>query len=250
MNTLDRTLELFAQEEPSAADVQAAQHKLETRVATAGTRGQRTHRAGGWLAAAASAAAAVAAFVWLPLHPTPVLAFSEVQKHFRDFSTLRFDIEQRMNGEVFMKSRVSLLADGSVRAEVGDDIVVVVNSTERRVLTLMKPARMAIVSPLTATPTRDDSLKWLDDVREFQGMAAQLPQTRVIRGERAHGWQLPLEQGKIVLWANQAGLPLEMQLDQGVAVDMSFRFEFNGELAPELFSTAVPAGYNLRESED
>jgi hypothetical protein len=61
---------------------------------------------------------------------------------------------------------------------------------------------------------------------------------------------LPLEQGKIVLWANDAGLPLEMQLDQGVAVDMSFRFEFNGDLPAELFSTAVPAGYNLRESED
>jgi hypothetical protein len=184
------------------------------------------------------------------LHPTPVLAFSEIQKHFRDFRTLRFDIEQRMNGDVFMKSRVSLLADGSVRAEVGEDVVVVVNTLERRVLTLMKRNRLAVVSPLTEAPTKDDSLKWLDEIRDFQGAATQLRETRIIRGERAQGWELPLAQGKMVLWANDAGLPLEMQLDHGVAVDMSFRFEFNGELPADLFSTAVPAGYMLGESED
>ncbi len=249
MNTLDRTLELFAREEPSAAHVQDAQRRLEARVTEATSRSRRKSRAGGWLAAAASAAAAVAAFVWLPLHPTPALAFSEVQKHFRDFSTLRFDVEQRMNGEMVMKSRVSVLADGSVRAEVGDDIVVVVNSSERRVLTLLKPSRVAMVSPLTDAPAKDDSLKWLDEVREFQGAAVQLPDTRVIRGERAHGWELPLEHGKIVLWANDGGLPLEMQLDHGVSVDMSFRFEFNRDLSAALFSTAVPAGYELREEE-
>jgi hypothetical protein len=154
-----------------------------------------------------------------------------------------------MNGDVFMESRVSVLADGSVRAEVGEDIVVVVNSSERRVLTLLKAARVAMVSPLTDTPAKDDSLKWLDEVREFQGAAVKLPETRRIRGERAHGWELPLEQGKIVLWANDLGLPLEMQLNQAVAVDMSFRFEFNGDLSAELFSTAVPAGYQLREED-
>ena len=250
MNTLDRTLELFAREEPSAAHVQQAQRNLEARVAQATARGRRKSRAGGWLAAAASAAAAVAAFVWLPLHPTPVLAFAEVQKHFRDFSTLRFDLEQRANGTLVMKSRVSVLADGSVRAEVGEDIVVIVNTAEKRVMTLLRPAKAAIVSALTEAPTKDDSLKWLDEVRQFQGAAAQLPGSRMIRGERAYGWELPLEQGKLVLWANEAGLPLEMQMDQGVAVDLSFRFEFNRDLPAELFSTAVPAGYNLRESED
>lgn len=250
MNTLDRTLELFAREVPAEVDVQSAQRNLEARVAQAASRGRRKSRAGGWLAAAASAAAAVAAFVWLPLHPTPVLAFAEVQKHFRDFSTMRFDLEQRANGSLIMKSRVSVLADGSVRAEVGEDIVVIVNTAERRVMTLLKPAKAAIVSPLAEAPTKDDSLKWLDEVRQFQGTAVQLPGSRVIRGERAYGWELPLHQGKLVLWANDAGLPLEMQMDQGVAVDLSFRFEFNRDLPAELFSTAVPAGYNLRESED
>lgn len=250
MNTLDRTLELFGHVEPTAADVQQAQRKLEARVAKAGARGRKSTRVGGWLAAATSAAVAVAAFVWLPLHPTSAMAFSEVQKHFRDFKTLRFDLEQRMDGRMLMKSRVSMLANGSVRAEVGEDVVVVVNTAERRVLTLAKSARVAMVTPLVEPGSKDDAMKWLDDVREFQGAAVPLRETRVIRGEQAHGWELPLEQGKIVLWANAAGLPLEMQLDQGVAVDMSFRFEFEADLPAELFSTNVPAGYTLRESED
>ena len=46
----------------------------------------------------ASAAVAAVALLWLPLGSTPALAFAQVQQHFRDFRTLRFDIEQRMNG--------------------------------------------------------------------------------------------------------------------------------------------------------
>jgi hypothetical protein len=39
-----------------------------------------------------------------------------------------------------------------------------------------------------------------------------------------------------------------MQLDQ--AVDMGFRFEFNHDLPADLFSTEVPPGYKLGQSED
>jgi hypothetical protein len=251
MNTLDNTLEIFGRAEPDATAVQDAQHKLEATIAKAAARkGHRKTHAGGWLAAAASAMAAVAAFIWLPLTPTPALAFSDVQKHFRDFNTLRFEVEQRLNGRMVMKSRVSLLADGSVRAEVGDDVVVIANTREKRVLTLLKPSRMAMVSPLDKPGTRDEAMAWLDEVRDFQGMARQLPGSRTIRGERAHGWELPMQQGKMILWANDAGLPLEMQLDQAAAIELSFHFDFEPRLAPELFATAVPAGYNLAPTED
>jgi hypothetical protein len=249
MNSLDQKLDMFAQTEPSAADVQDAQRKLEARIAAA-TPVRRTRRVTGWLAATASAIAAVAAFVWLPFSPNTALAFSQVQKHFLDFKTLRFDMEQRMDGKLIMRSRISLLADGSVRAEVGDDVTVVVNTQEKRVITLLKPSRMAVVSPLDGTPKKDDSLEWLDEVRQFQGKARKLPEAKFIRGQVCQGWELPMEQGKIVLWANNAGLPVQMQLDQGVALDLSFEFEFEPRFAADTFSTAVPAGYELAESED
>ncbi|MDF3020869.1 MAG: hypothetical protein K0Q92_2172 [Steroidobacteraceae bacterium] len=249
MNTLDRTLELFAHEEPDAGAVQDAQRKLEQFVAGAAPRRHKA-RVGGWLAAAASAVVAVMALLMLPLSPTPALAFSEVQQHFRDFKTLRFEVEQRMNGNVFMNQRVSVRADGSVRAEVGEDIVVIVNTQQMRVTTLLKPQRIAVVSPLDKAGTKEDAIDWLDEVRDFQGVAKALPDTRLIRGQRASGWELPLAQGTLTLWANQAGLPLEMKIDQGVAIDMSFRFEFDPSLPAELFSTEVPAGYTLGAEED
>lgn len=249
MITLDRTLELFAQAEPDTRTVQDAQRKLEQVIANAAPR-KRKVRVGGWLAAAASAVVAVMVVLLLPLSPTTALAFSEVQQHFRDFDTLRFEIEQRMNGDLFMKQRVSVLANGSVRAEVGDDIIVIVNTQEMRVMTLMKPNRIAVVSPLDEAGTKEDATKWLNDVRDFQGVAKALPGTRFIRGQRASAWELPLEQGTLTLWANPEGLPLEMKLDQGMAIDMSFRFEFDASLPAELFSTEVPTGYTLGAGED
>jgi outer membrane lipoprotein-sorting protein len=249
MNTLDRTLESLSRAEPAADHVQEAQRKLEAVIARAPRR-KITPRVTGWFAAAASALAAVTALVWLPLAPTQALAFSDVQKHFRDFRTLRFDFEQRMDGTVLVQGRVSLLADGSVRTEVGEDVVVIVNAAERRVLTLLRAGHIALVTPLDATPTRDDSMEWLREVRDFQGLAVAIPGTRTIRGQIAHGWKLSTEHGEIALWASEAGLPLEMQIDQGVKIDMDFRFEFDAALPPELFSTQVPAGYTLRAPDE
>jgi hypothetical protein len=249
MNTLDSMLESFARAEPPAEQVQEAQRKLDALLANA----QRTRarpRVAGWFAAAASALATVAAFVWLPLTSTSALAFAEVQKHFREFETLRFEMEQRMNGDLLVKARVSMLANGSVRTEVGDDVVVIVNAAEQQVLTLIESGRIAMRTPLGAAPTRDDSLEWLREVREFQGSAVALPDTRVIRGQRAHGWRLAMEQGEVVLWATEEGVPLEMQIDQGVQIDLSFRFDFDAALPAELFSTQVPAGYTLQRPDE
>src|SRR5688572_10012320 len=251
MNSLDRTLELFAREEPDAAAVQEAQRRLETRIAgvAANPRVRKT-RVGGWLAAAASAAAVAIAALWLPFASTTALAFSDVQKHFSDYDTLSFVVQQHVNGELAMKARVSMRKDGSVRTEVGDDVVVIVNSTEQRVLTLLTQPRIAMVSPLGKAATQDDSLEWIDEVRQFEGAARLLPQTRTIKGRQARGWELPTSAGQIVLWATPEGLPLEMNLNVGVNIDMSFDFEFNPTLAAETFSTAIPAGYTQGTGEE
>jgi hypothetical protein len=130
--------------------------------------------------------------------------------------------------------------------------VVVVNTQEKRVMTLVKPEHIAVITPLPEPGTKEDAMDWLEDVRDFQGVARQLPGTRTIQGQRARGWEMPLPtgQGSIVLWANEAGLPLEMKLDQGVAMDMSFHFEFEPPLPADFFSTEVPAGYTLADQED
>jgi outer membrane lipoprotein-sorting protein len=253
MNTLDRTLELLASREPDAAMVSEAQRKLDalvaSRVAT-NTADRPARRTRGWLAAAASAAAAAVALLWLPLGSTPALAFAQVQQHFRDFHTLRFDVEQRMNGAVIMKSRINLTRDGNVRTDIGADISVIVNPSERRVVTLLHPSRMAVVSPLGAPASKEDALAWLEDIRNFQGEAKALPQARMIDGRKAYGWELQSAAGNIVLWATEEGLPLEMLIGGNAQLQLDFHFEFDPPFSAQMFSTEVPAGYSLATQED
>jgi hypothetical protein len=253
MNTLDRTLELFGAREPDEATVAQAQLKLDVllagRTATSTIR-RRAPRTRGWLAAGASAVAAIVALLWLPLGSMPALAFAQVQQHFRDFRTLRFDVEQRMNGKVMMKSRIHVTRDGNVRTDVGDLVSVIVNSAERRVMTLHHPAHVATLAPLTVPATADDAMAWLKDIREFQGEAKPLPQTRIIHFKRAYGWELASVAGNIVLWATEDGLPLEMTLGGNAALQLNFDFEFDPGLPAQMFSTEIPPGYSLAKEED
>ncbi len=253
MNTLEHTLNVFAAREPDDAMVQAAQRKLDAviaeRMAKVAVR-KPGRRVGGWLAAATSAGIVAMAMLWLPLVPSPALAFAVVQQHFRDFRTLRFEVEQRMNGKVLMKSRVTVTRDGNVRTDVGEVISVIVNSTERRVMTLHHPARVATLAPLAVPATQEDAMAWLQDIRDFQGEAKALTQTRMIGFRKAHGWELPTAAGDIVLWATEDGLPLEMTVGSRTPVRLNFDFEFDPAIPAQMFSTEIPAGYSLGKEED
>jgi outer membrane lipoprotein-sorting protein len=252
MNTLDHALNLLAAREPDDATLQAAQRKLEDAIAAKSAKVARkpSRRVGGWLAAATTAGIVALSALWLPLVPSSALAFAEVQQHFRDFRTLRFDVEQRMNGKVLMKSRVNVTRDGKVRTDVGDILSVIVNSSERRVMTLHHPARVATMAPLDVPVTQEDAMAWLKEIREFQGEARPLPRTRVIDFRKAHGWEFATAAGNIVLWATADGLPLEMTLGGSTPVQLSFDFEFDPELPAQMFSTEIPAGYSLGKEED
>jgi hypothetical protein len=251
MNSIDRTLELFAREEPEAAAVQDAQRKLEARLAGVSKPGvYKTRRVGGWLAAAGSAAAVLAAALWMQLAPTTALAFSDVQEHFQNFRTLRFLMTQNVAGQEAAPIRVATNRSGDARTDIGDDLSVIVNATERRVLTLVHGERLAVEHPLGSEVADVDSLDWMEDIREFQGAATRLPESRTIDGRVAHGWQLRVQNLDLVLWATSDGLPLEMQMNGGAQMRFDFRFEFDVPLPPETFSTAIPDGYSRAEAED
>jgi hypothetical protein len=251
MNSLYHTLELLATRASDEAAVREAQRKLEDAIARRMADRRPTvkgTRKTGWLAAAASAVAAVLAIVWLPLNPTP--AFAAVQKHFRDFQTLRFVIDQRVDGQPTIQTRVQATRSGNVRTEVGDDVVVIVNSSQQRVLTLIRPSHLAIVSPLARPVEEEDTMKWLKDIREFQGAATALPDARTIDGQQAFGWQLEVAGIDMVLWATAEGLPLAMTMNSSAQLQLDFHFEFDLPLADESFGTEVPAGYSLAPQED
>ncbi len=251
MNSLDRTLDSFVSSEPDASAIAAAQGRLEAAVAArAATRPVRssTRRVGGWLAVASSAAAVAFAILWLPLTSTP--AFAQVQEHFRDFRTLRFDMRQLVAGREVLAIRVSMTRDGDVRTDIGKDMSVIVNSGDGRVLTLAHGVRRAMEQPLGRGAGDVDALDWLEDVRDFQGAATRLPQTRVIDGRKAYGWRLKDDDMDLELWATADGLPLEMQMSGVGQMRFDFDFEFDIVLPAETFSTAIPAGYSRGGAED
>jgi outer membrane lipoprotein-sorting protein len=251
MNSLDRTLDLFVSSEPDASAIAAAQGRLEAavaaRVATQPTRSP-SRRVGGWFAVATSAAAVAFAVLWLPLASTP--AFAQVQQHFRDFRTLRFDMKQLVAGREVLTVRVSMTRDGDVRTDIGRDMSVIVNSGDGRVLTLAHGARRAMEQPLGSEASDGGALDWLEDVRDFQGVATRLPQTRVIDGRKAYGWRLKADDVDLDLWATADGLPLEMQMSGAGQMRFDFDFEFDVTLPAETFSTAIPAGYSRGGAED
>jgi hypothetical protein len=253
MNTLDRTLESFAALEVDSAVTAAAQSRLEAVIdhrlnARAAHRPAR--RVGGWLAAATSALAVTLAVLLLPLTPTPAIAFSQVQAHFRDFRTLRFDMRQSASGRELVSMRVSVTRDGKVRTDIGKDMSVVINPAEQRMLTIVHRERIAMEAPLLGTPKEGDGLEWLQEVRDFQGIAARLPGSRVIDGRRAYGWELQVANVELELWATEDGLPLQMDMKGAGEMRIDFRFEFDVTFAPEVFSTSIPAGYRRGKAED
>ena len=251
MNTLDNMIESFAAREADEVAVREAQLKLESaiarRMAQKAPR-ENIARKTGWLAAAVSAGVVALALLWLPLNPTP--AFAAVQEHFRDFQTLRFVMDQRVDGHTTIQTRVQATRSGNVRTEVGEDVVVIVNSAEARVLTLIRGSRMAIVSPFAHPVEQDDALKWLKEIREFQGAAKMLSEPRMIRGNKAYGWQLQTQGIDMVLWATREGLPLQMTMNPTAQLQLDFNFEFDVPFAAGTFSTEVPSGYNVGTPED
>lgn len=249
MNTLDETLESFATREPPVDMVNAAQQRLEAAVAARMAVPVRRARrsVGGWLAAGATAVAAVVAVVLLPLTPTP--AFAAVQQHFQDFRTLQFDMTQEVMGQKGLVTHIATTRDGRLRSDVGSDLSVIVNVAEGRALTLIHPEHVAMETPIVG-PRSDDSMRWLDDIRRFQGVAERLPTPRTIDGREAYGWKLRTGNMDIVLWATEGGLPLEMQMTGEQQMRFEFHFTFDAPLPDEMFSTAVPAGYRTATGDD
>ena len=246
----DQTFEKFASIAVDEGMVTDAQRKLEALIAARAAGSRRVTRMRGWLAAAATAAVVTVAVLLLPLAPTPALAFSVVQQQLRDFDTLSFVIDQRVGGQNMMQTRVQMTREGNVRTEIGKDITVIVNSSERRVLMLMNTPRIARLLPLAERVEKSEQLAWLDQVREFQGVATPLQQMRVIDGRKAHGWEFAVAGMQIVMWATDEGMPLEMNIGQGTSTELLFHFNMNRPLAAGLFSTRVPDGYALATADD
>jgi hypothetical protein len=230
------------------AHVAAAQAALRARLARQPV--PRRTPAARWLGAALTAAAALAIVLALPFLPRSEPAFAAVRQHFVGFGTLSMRVEQFFDGRALQHSRVLLDARGRVRVDVGEQLSLVLDRTRGEMLMLLHGPRLARQLPLPALPPEAAGpVDVLQQIREFQGEARRLPQTRVIDGTLAHGWELALPSTTLVLWADAQGLPLAMEQDNG-GLQLRFRFEFEPALAPGQLETSVPPGYALAAADD
>jgi hypothetical protein len=228
--------------EPSTAALDAAQARLEQRLAIARPGNSRPAR---WIGALATAATACLVLT-LALMPTSrSAAFDIALKHLRDFHTLALAIEQQSQGMAMPTIHVRMDRAGDARTDIGDATSVVVNAAEHRVLTLLHGPRMALVTilPANAKPSPDAALKWLDAIRQFQGKAVELPGQRIIDGRVTHGWRLDAQGMRIALWADDDGVPLAVEVGNGKILSQRIHVTVDPPIGADAFSTTIPAGY-------
>lgn len=232
---------------PDEGSSAAAQQRLMARLAGRTVRPQRSLRAGLW--ALAGSACLVLALVLLVLPGNGNgHAFAAVQRHLADFQALRMRIDQPgAHGSAGQSVQVAMLRSGQVRVDVEGEVSVVVDPVAGQALTLLHGSRQALQFPV---PLQDllgelDPMAWISEIRDYQGLADRLPEPRVIDGRTAWGWALEVDGTRVLLWATEEGLPLELTVDGQALVDIGFEFDPEGGLDPALFSMAVPAGYTM-----
>ncbi|MBP6596241.1 MAG: hypothetical protein KA196_01885 [Arenimonas sp.] len=243
-NELPRALAEAVAALPEAPDaaVDAAQLRLTARLARAApAKGPLARR---WLAVAASAAAALVLVVALPLVSGRSDAFAAAQQHLRSFQRLAMDVTQRYNGDIVQTSRTVVDAKGVLRTDVGTQLSVIVDPPKGRVLTLLHEPREAMLVAFAPAPGAPaDPLQWLQDVRDFQGQATALAETRIIDGQAARGWRLDVRGNAMELWTDRDGLPLSLRMQAGAGLQIDYRFEFEPDVPEGVLSSAIPAGY-------
>ncbi|MBX3724902.1 MAG: hypothetical protein KF823_03190 [Xanthomonadales bacterium] len=227
-----------------AADT--AQQRLLARLAARPARQARPIRGGLWALAGTACLVLALALLGLPGGGNGQ-AFAAVQRHLSDFQALRMRIDQPRGsfGTAGQNVQVAMLRSGPIRVDVEGEVSVVVDPVAGQALTLLHGPRQALQFPL---PVQDllgdiDPMAWIAEIRDYQGLADRLPEPRLIGGRTAWGWALEVDGTRVLLWATEDGLPLELTVDGQSLVDIGFEFDPPGGLDPALFSMAVPPGY-------
>jgi outer membrane lipoprotein-sorting protein len=236
---------------PDATTTDAAQRRLMTGLdaKTSSTRSQ----SGGWgLRATAAAALAVLILPVLLLVPgsNGGVAFADIQAFFNDFRTMHARMTTSMNGNEIMTVDVYVDDQDRARVDSGGIVSLIVDPNRQEMLQLFHSAGRAALVPLTDEGTQDEEtgLEWLEDIREYQGQARLIDETRVIGGEEVFGFRLTQRAIDMTLWATDSGKPVLLEMDTGseaAPITTRIQFEFDGAVDAERFSLEVPAGYEV-----
>lgn len=164
-------------------------------------------------------------------------AFAQVQAWFEDYQTMQADISMRQGAQQVSEVKVWSLANGATRVEVPPIVHIV--DPQRNVMHTLLPGGQVMsqeIGPGVAANAGESHLGWLDEIRDFQGIADVLDESRTIDEIDALGWQLNLEGQSHTLWVDPAdNRPLLMEAELPGGLSMAVQFRFNQVLPPRLF---------------
>lgn len=164
-------------------------------------------------------------------------AFALVQAWFEDYQTMQVDITMMMGDARISEVRVWSRANGATRVEVQP--VVHIIDPESKVMHTILNGNQVMTRELgiaAGTLPGDGHLEWLQELREFQGVATVLEQPLQVDGIDAMGWQLNLEGQSYTLWVDPAdNRPLLMEAELPGGMFMIVVFSFNEVFSAELF---------------
>jgi outer membrane lipoprotein-sorting protein len=209
----------------------------------------------------AAAAACLAVFcVWLlvPGQQSTAVAFNTFANAIVAAKSASFEMEVQIEGQGKQNLQSYYLAPGKVRNEM-KGIVNICDLKNGKFVTLMEGMKRATIMNMKNMPSKMGKPQFND----FFVQARDLLSThrdaeydkfkplgeKEIDGVRALGFRLDTPLQMMTLWGNPAtGLPVRIETEwSGIPrteVTMS-NFKLDVDLKPELFDTAVPAGYKV-----
>lgn len=157
----------------------------------------------------------------------PSLALA--QQWFERYRTLQVEMVTRQNGTELSRVAVWSEAGGATRVEVPPMVQVI--DPVNDVMHFLLPGDQVMSRPIGVDVDAlalSDELAWLEELRDFQGLADLMPATRPLDGVDARGWALELGGGRHVLWVDPADhrpLLLEAELPGGLTMETRFTFD-------------------------
>lgn len=216
-----------------AGEIEPAAERLRQRLPSAGA-GRRAAVQWPLLAAAASVVFAAVTAVLLLLPGQDGSAFAQAQEWFSSYETLRIETTVEMGQETV--SRTDLWVDDAdnVRIEAGGVATIVRPDTES--IYILLPDGRAIMQSIPPDAAAEASTDWLEQVRDFQGQADLLAESRIIEGIDAAGYELTIGMTTFVLWVDPAdGRPLQVESETVDGTTMRHALSFDVSLPPRAF---------------
>lgn len=176
-------------------------------------------------------------------------AFAAVQAWLESYRTVHVQTVTRHGGETLTRMDIWATADGAMRLESGP-VTHIVNTNSGTMHTLL-PGNQVMTVPVETgnAPETGAAMKWIREIRRFQGQAEALPENRTIDGMEVTGYRLTIEGTTVDLWAETGtGKPVLMEVVLSDEMVMENRFAFDQPLPDDAFS--VPAGYRPVEADE